>query len=147
MQDKSPTKLAGELEVDESFIGGKPRNMHKSVRARRVPDERGPSGKAVALGMVERGGKVRTFAVLTHRKYEIQPRIRASVQAGSALFNRLAELLQGYARVLARHRRLCGRVCAETSIPHHRELLESGETPTSWNVHQCGTVPSVPVSR
>jgi transposase-like protein len=86
MQDKTATKLAGEIEVDESFIGGKARNMHKSVRARRISDERGASGKAVALGMVERGGKVRTFTVPTHRKHEIQPRIRASVQAGSALF-------------------------------------------------------------
>src|SRR5207253_5519385 len=34
MQDKSMAKLAGEVEVDESFIGGKARNMHKAKRDR-----------------------------------------------------------------------------------------------------------------
>ena len=86
MQDKTAAKLAGEIEVDESFIGGKARNMHKSVRARRPPDSRGAAGKAVAFGMVERGGNVRTFVVPTHRKHELQPLIRGSVQVGSALF-------------------------------------------------------------
>jgi transposase-like protein len=33
MQDKTATKLAGEVEVDESFIGGKSRNMHAKRRA------------------------------------------------------------------------------------------------------------------
>ena len=32
MQDKSATKLLGEVEVDESFIGGKARNMHRDKR-------------------------------------------------------------------------------------------------------------------
>ena len=34
MQDKTATKLAGEVEVDESFIGGKARNMHAKRRER-----------------------------------------------------------------------------------------------------------------
>jgi hypothetical protein len=29
-------KLAGEIEVDETFIGGKARNMHVSKRVRRI---------------------------------------------------------------------------------------------------------------
>jgi transposase-like protein len=47
MQDSSAGgMLAGEVEVDETFIGGKARNMHKDVRARRITG-RGPEGKAV----------------------------------------------------------------------------------------------------
>jgi orotate phosphoribosyltransferase-like protein len=34
MQDKTATKLASEVEVDESFIGGKARNMHRAKRER-----------------------------------------------------------------------------------------------------------------
>ena len=40
--------LGGEVEVDETFIGGKARNMHSDVRARRITG-RGPTDKTVAL--------------------------------------------------------------------------------------------------
>ncbi len=34
MQDGNGGKLGGEVEVDETFIGGKARNMHKAKRER-----------------------------------------------------------------------------------------------------------------
>ena len=92
MQDKTATKLSGEVEVDESFIGGKSRNMHRSKRARVITGT-GGADKAIALGMVERGGNVRTFAVPTCRKHELQKHVRENVQAGSALFS---DALQSY---------------------------------------------------
>jgi transposase-like protein len=84
MQDKNATKLAGEVEVDESFIGGKARNMHRE-RRERVITGTGGKDKAIALGMVERGGKVRTFAVPNRRKHELHKHVQENVQAGSAL--------------------------------------------------------------
>jgi len=86
MQDKTATKLAGEVEVDESFIGGKARNMHRS-RREQVITGTGGKDKAIALGMVERGGKVRTFAVPSRRKHELHKHVKENVQAGSALFS------------------------------------------------------------
>ena len=86
MQDKTATKLAGEVEVDESFIGGKARNMHRD-RRERVITGTGGKDKAIALGMVERGGNVRTFAVPTRRKHELHAKVRENVQAGSALYS------------------------------------------------------------
>ena len=86
MQDKTTTKLAGTVEVDESFIGGKARNMHKDKRAQKITGT-GGKDKAIALGMVERGGKVRTFAAETRRKHELHKRVRETVQAGSALYS------------------------------------------------------------
>jgi transposase-like protein len=62
MQDSNFKKLGGEVEVDETFIGGKARNMHKAKRER-VITGRGPQGKEVVFGMVERGGKTRNFAL------------------------------------------------------------------------------------
>jgi transposase-like protein len=85
MQDKTATKLAGEVEVDESFIGGKSRNMHRAKRERVITGT-GGTDKAIALGMVERGGKVRTFAIPNRRKHELHSKVRENVQAGSALF-------------------------------------------------------------
>ncbi len=86
MQDKSNTMLAGEVEVDESFIGGKSRNMHRDKRERVITGT-GGKDKAIALGMVERGGKVRTFAVPSRRKAELHSKVRENVQAGSALYS------------------------------------------------------------
>lgn len=55
--------LSGEVEVDETYIGGKARNMHRSKKLRinqamGGTGLQGGSGKAVGMGMLERGGKV-----------------------------------------------------------------------------------------
>jgi transposase-like protein len=92
MQDKTATKLSGEVEVDESFIGQKSRNMHASVRARKITGT-GGTDKAIALRMVERGGNVRAFAVPNRRKHELHSKVRENVTAGSALFS---EALRSY---------------------------------------------------
>ena len=57
MQDEATGgKLSGELEADESFIGGKARNMHKDVRARKIRGT-GPEGKPIVAAVLQRGGK------------------------------------------------------------------------------------------
>jgi transposase-like protein len=88
MQDKFyTTKLGGGgegVEVDETFIGGKARNMHKSRKAKlsgRVDDD-----KAVVVGFMERGGRVRTQIVQKRQKQNMQPLVREHVQAGAALY-------------------------------------------------------------
>lgn len=81
-------KLGGEgseIEVDESFIGGKARNMHLDQRKRRITGT-GGKGKAVAFGILERGGQVRTVAIADRQKETVQPIIRRHVQAGTALY-------------------------------------------------------------
>src|SRR5258708_81232 len=79
MKDKTATKLAGEVEGDESFIGGKARNMHKHKREQTICG-RGPQGKEIVFGMVERGGKVIAGHVDTRKKRDLQPAIRENIQ-------------------------------------------------------------------
>jgi transposase-like protein len=77
-------KLSGEVEVDETFIGGKARNMHKSRKAKltgRIDDD-----KSVVVGFMERGGMVRTQIVEKRRKHNMQPLVREHVEAGAALY-------------------------------------------------------------
>lgn len=86
MQDDSTGgKLGGEVEVDETFIGGKARNMHKDVRARRITGT-GPEGKAVVAAVLERGGRVRAKVMPTRRKPGLQAMVRENVEPKAALY-------------------------------------------------------------
>jgi len=86
MQDESTTKLSGEIEVDESFIGQKARNMHADERAKKITGT-GGQGKAIVAAVLERGGKVRAKVVKTRRKPELQALVREYVEPKSALYS------------------------------------------------------------
>jgi transposase-like protein len=60
--------------------------MHKAERARKITG-RGPEGKAIVFGMVERGGKVIAGSVDTRKKGELQQQIRENIEAGVAIFS------------------------------------------------------------
>lgn len=77
-------KLNGEVEIDESFISGKARNMHKDVKARKIVD--GSGTKEIVLGMVERDGRVRAIHVPKRSKPVLQKHIREHVEADAAIF-------------------------------------------------------------
>lgn len=88
MQDENfGSKLRGEIEADETFIGGKARNMHKSVYERRITGM-GQSfrDKTIVMGVLERGGTVRTQVIADRQKHTLQPIVRKHVEPGSALY-------------------------------------------------------------
>src|SRR5215216_2927812 len=77
-------KLTGEVEADETVIGGKARNMHVAQRKRRITGT-GTKDKTAVLGILERGGKIRTTLVEDRKKKTHQAEVHAHVEAGSAL--------------------------------------------------------------
>ncbi|HVB54907.1 MAG TPA: IS1595 family transposase [Candidatus Acidoferrales bacterium] len=79
------SKLGGEVEVDETFIGGKARNMHVSERKRRITGT-GGKDKTAVVGILERGGKVRASVIPSRRKKDLQEEVRKYVPAGAALY-------------------------------------------------------------
>ena len=88
LQARSFVKLGGsgsEVEVDETFIGGLSRNMHKDVRKRRI-DGTGIKDKTAVMGILERGGEVRATVVGNRRKKEMQGEINHHIAAGSAIY-------------------------------------------------------------
>ena len=80
------SKLSGEVEVDETFIGGKARNMHLSERKRRITAT-GTKDKTAVMGILERGGQVRATVVSSRRKAVLQEQVRKHVTAGAALYS------------------------------------------------------------
>jgi transposase-like protein len=84
MQTKTFSKpLNGEIESDESFIGGKARNMHPGKRKAKG---RGTVGKAIVHGLLERGGEARCAVVPSQRRQVLQSMVRQHVQKGSAVY-------------------------------------------------------------
>ena len=73
-------KLAGEIEVDETMIGGKARNMHAFKR------KNNPFKKAVVMGVLKRGGEVRATVVEDRSKEVLQPIVNQHVRKGSKVY-------------------------------------------------------------
>lgn len=90
MQTKSFDKLGGEVEIDETFIGGKARFMHKADRERKIKGT-GGIGKVAVQGLLERHGKdghstVRVAVVPNRKRHALQANVRQHVASGSAVY-------------------------------------------------------------
>jgi transposase-like protein len=77
--------LTGEVEADETFIGGKSKFMHKDRRAEKIHGT-GGMGKAVVMGMLERKGEVRASVVPNRRRPSVQGMLRENVSLGSVIY-------------------------------------------------------------
>lgn len=99
-------KLSGDVEADETFIGGKAKNMHKAQRTLKIQG-RGAVGKAIVLGLLERGkgdkkdktdkrvSRVRVKRIGSTKRGTIQPEVREAVAPGSNLFTDALPSYQG----------------------------------------------------
>lgn len=81
LQDEDRTKLNGQIEVDGSFIGGKARNMHNKKRRKMMA--RSSRGKTIVMGLLKRGGQIRTAVIPDRHKPVMQSFIRDNVEVGS----------------------------------------------------------------
>jgi transposase-like protein len=85
MQNGSMDKLSGEVEADETYIGGKARSMNSAQRAKRGRGT-GGVGKEIVMGLLERGGKIKLKHVAKARRSILQAEIRQNVEPGSQVF-------------------------------------------------------------
>jgi transposase-like protein len=104
MQDDSTGgKMGGEVEVDETFIGGKARNMHAAKRKRLgVSQSRSMVGKVAVMGLLQRhgeGSKVRTEVIRNRKKNQLEHTIGENVEVGSTLYT---DALRSYDRMATR---------------------------------------------
>lgn len=80
LQDKEFRKLMGIVEVDETFIGGKKKNMHKSKRGKGKP-----ALKSAIIGAVERNGNVVTRVLGALSAVDMQRFVRETVSTKVSL--------------------------------------------------------------
>jgi transposase-like protein len=102
MQDPNTGgKLGGEVEVDETFIGGKSRNMHRAKRERLgISQSNSMAGKIAVMGLLERHGegksRVRTEVITNRKRNQLEQSIAANVVPGTTIYT---DALRSYDRM------------------------------------------------
>ncbi|HEV2331070.1 MAG TPA: IS1595 family transposase [Verrucomicrobiae bacterium] len=85
IQNGSMDKLSGDVEADETYIGGNGRFMSKARREKTIP-ARGWAGKEIVMGLLERKGKVRLKHITNAKRPTVHGEIRQHVTKGSNVF-------------------------------------------------------------
>lgn len=104
MKTKSFRKLRGEVEGDETFIGGEARNMHAGKREKRIQG-RGTVGKTIVQGLLQRGlgdniSEVRAFVVPRTDEDSLQPNVIGHVETDSHFYTDAAP---AYSSLISRY--------------------------------------------
>jgi transposase-like protein len=87
MMDDDGNKLSGEVEADETFVGGKIANMHrKSKRFARAKSAGTNWNKTIVMGLLERDGNVRAAVAPSRTKHHVEPFLQENIEAGSKLY-------------------------------------------------------------
>ena len=103
MQGTNGRKLGGDVEVDETFIGGKARNMHATKRKRLgISQSRSMIGKVAVMGLLERhtkddgGSQVRFKVIANRKKHQLEAVITEHVTPGANVYT---DALKSYDRM------------------------------------------------
>lgn len=101
MQTKSFRKLNGEVEGDETFIGGASQNMHKWKRERKIKG-RGAVGKAIVQGLLQRTvddnvSEVRATVVPATDESSLHHNVLKNVDSGSHFYTDAASVYSSLA--------------------------------------------------
>ena len=124
MQSDTFNKMNGQVEVDETFIGGKARNMHKDKKSEKIKGT-GGMGKTAVVGLLNRHGTdghstVKAKVVPNVQRKTLAPEVRENVEVGSEVFT---DALKSYRGL-------------ETEYVH--QVIDHAETYVKGNVHTNG---------
>jgi transposase len=97
--------LSGDVEVDETWVGGKMRESEKRAVKESGSNRIGPYVKKreTVIGMVERGGRVVALHVPSRYGYEIRSTMRKHIDAGCSVYTDDFGGYEGVGRHFKRH--------------------------------------------
>jgi transposase-like protein len=87
LQSDTTRKLGGDVELDETFIGGKARNMHFKKRKRMgITQGKSMAGKVAVMGLLERhgekGSQIRLAQIPNNKRKHLIPLVEQHVEKG-----------------------------------------------------------------
>ena len=85
MRTGSFAKFSGEIEVDETFVGGLSKNMHLDVRARKIKG-RGGTDKTAVIGIRKRGGDIKATVIPNRQRTTLHKMVRDQVEEGASVY-------------------------------------------------------------
>lgn len=85
MAKENNQKLSGEVEIDETFVGGKNINRHKDKKVEKCQG-RSYKDKVPVFGAIERGGKIFARVVPNTQAKTLVPIVKKNVEVGSSVY-------------------------------------------------------------
>lgn len=92
---ENDSELKNEVEVDETFIGGKNKNRHRDKKVKKCQG-RSFKDKTPVIGMIERGGKAVALVIKDTSKESLTPAVLNTVNTNAKLFT---DEWNGYSRI------------------------------------------------
>lgn len=119
--EKGHSPFEGPVEVDETYMGGKAKNMHDADRERKITSP-GTKDKTPVVGIVERGGRIKTVVVPDTRRETLQRIVEEAVATGAIVYT---DEHEAYAKLATKgfdHRKVIHS--------HHIYVLDDAHTNT-----------------
>lgn len=107
---QNPGQLSGHVEIDETYVGGRLRNFKGHGKGAYL------ANKTTVMGMVERGGLVRTQIIPNERKVTMLPVVQTNVAKGSTVSTDTHTIYKGLRKLGYKHGR----------VNHHIEQWKRG---------------------
>lgn len=85
MAKENTQTLSGEVEIDETFVGGKNINRHKDKKIKKCQG-RSYKDKVKVFGILERNGKIIAQVVPNTQARTLVPIVKKNVEAGSTVY-------------------------------------------------------------
>lgn len=85
MKSLNNQSVSGEVEIDETFVGGKNKNRHKDKKVEKCQG-RSFKDKVPVFGVLQRGGRIAAVVVPNTRATTLRPYITQLIERGSTIF-------------------------------------------------------------